>query len=444
VGWLYFKVLRPLNRTLKGFSEVSQGNFGLRVNEQGSQEIKQLTHAFNHLSDRLKVLFELIDRLQQGSDLDQTLGFLSREFQTLLRIDWIGALFITADRNNIKLESAYLDGTKEPIGQPVFSLTGTLLEKAMGQEQPLHMADMANAARENTSFAFLQTLVNQGMSDAIFLPLGPASQSPVPGVLVFATRTEHSYDPEHLILLNNIAQLVTHSFGRTVKLARHAHLAAVGQFASGIAHEVRTPLATVGMALEHLSKFGLPENSEKRVRLATSEVDRMSRLLEDMLLYAKPVKMRLQNVELDRWLRDQKELQHPLAAANRQTIRLESGDTPIRLRADPDRLSQILTNLTRNACEASPNGATIYWHLRDRPKTGTVELVVRNLGPAINPEALPQLCEPFFTTKTSGTGLGLAIVSRLVDAHGGDLTISSDDKTGTQVTVAIPRLSIDQ
>ncbi len=441
IFWLFFKVIVPINRTMRGFRQVTQGGFGLRVEEQGSREVKQLTREFNHLSARLKVLFQLIERLQQGSDLDQTLAFLSREFQTLLRIDWIGALFVTGDGNGIKLESAYLDGQKEHAGNPVYRLEGTLLDKALGQVQPLHIADMQRTADENPGYAFLRTLIDRGMRDAIFLPLDPASQSPVPGVLVFSTRVAQGYDPEHLVLLHNIAHLVTHSFGRTVKLARHAHLAAVGEFASGIAHEIRNPLATVGMALEHFGKLELPDSSAKRARLASMEVARMTRLLEDMLLYAKPLRMQLQPLELGEFLQRLAELHGNLAASRRQRLELATQDTPLWIRGDPDRLAQVWVNLTRNACEAAPEEAHIRWTLMALPEDGLVEITVRNPGEPIDPELLPRLTQPFFTTKASGTGLGLAIVARLVEGHGGDMRIHSDSEQGTRVVIALPHRS---
>jgi signal transduction histidine kinase len=437
--WLFVKVLQPVNRTLRGFREVAQGNFGLQVAEQGSREIKQLTHAFNQLSIRLKVLFELIERLQQGSDLDQTLAFLSREFQTLLRIDWIGALFVTGDIHSIRLESAYLDGNKEHVGHQVFRLESTLLEQALAQETPLHVTDMPGTARNNPAYVFLRSLAQKGMRDAIFLPLGPASQSPVPGVLVFATRQAHSYDPNHLALLNNIAQLVTHSFGRTVNLARHAHLAAVGEFASGIAHEIRNPLATVSMALGHFAQLDLPANSAKRADLASLEVKRMTRLLEDMLLYAKPLRVQLDALELGAFLSRQRELYQSLATPRRQHLELNLEHAPAWTLADGDRLAQIWVNLTKNACEAAPVGASITWSLGEHPEKDLVEISVHNPGDPIAPELLPRLGQPFFTTKNSGTGLGLAIVRRLLDAHGGDMEIQSDRERGTRVVVSLPR-----
>jgi signal transduction histidine kinase len=440
IVWLFLKVLIPLNGTLKGFRQVSQGEFGIQVVEEGGLEAVQLTRAFNHLSSRLKILFDLIERLQEGSDLDQTLAFLSREFQGLLRIDWIGILFVTGDGGAAKLEAAYLDGEREIAGKQIYSLKNTLLERALSQGRPFHIPDMERTGAKNPTYVFLRSLTTKGMRDAIFLPLTEESQSPVPGVLVFAARSEYSYDKTHLDFLNNIAQLVTHSFGRTVKLAEHSRLAAIGEFASGIAHELRSPLATVSMALDHFNQLELPANSAKRAELAAREATRMGHLLDEMLLYAKPLKMRMEPLDPAELLREFAESHQDLAAARDQRIQVRESPRGVRIIGDSDRLTQVMLNLTRNACEAAPEGSTVSWSLSDHPGSGTVELTVHNSGDPIAPDVLPRLTQPFFTTKQAGTGLGLAIVRRMADAHGGDLKICSEYGQGTRVIVSLPRI----
>jgi signal transduction histidine kinase len=100
---------------------------------------------------------------------------------------------------------------------------------------------------------------------------------------------------------------------------------------------------------------------------------------------------------------------------------------------DRDRLTQVILNLAQNASEAAPEGSSIRWKLESDRRAGTLGLEVSNPGPRVPKDLLPRLMEPFFTTKPAGTGLGLSIVKRLVDAHGGDLQIDSDARSGTRV-----------
>ncbi len=436
VFWFYRTVLRPLDTAVRGFRKVAQGDFGLQVEVGSNQEFAWLANSFNHLSRRLHAIFQLLDRLQEGSNLDQTLQFVTEEFSSLLPLDWVGILFVMGDQASIKLDRSYSNGQVEIAIRTFFPLQGTLLQEALDAGTPLHIPDIPATSRSNRNYRFLRVLAERGMQDCIFLPF--AAQSPTPGVLVFATKQTGAYTAEHLELLSNIAHLVTHSFGRTVRLAERVHLAAIGEFASGIAHEMRSPLATVRLALDHLRKLGLAENSAKRVALAIQENERMARLLEDMLIYAKPVKLELRALDLTQVLRDILRNQAELFQEKNQRFDLTCDAGPQHIFGDPDRLTQIIVNLTRNACEAAPERTKIRYRVHADRVAETVTVDVSNPGPTIPSDVQSRLFEPFFTTKASGTGLGLGIVKRLTEAHGGEINVQSDAAKGTSVTVSFP------
>jgi len=439
---LYFRALAPLRRTIVGFQRVADGDFGHRLSVSGATEVRQLTSAFNRLSGRLHVLFRLLDRLQRGNDLDEVISFLSQEFSGLLRIDWIGVVLLSGGQSTVRLEVSYLDGHPERASRQLLRLEGTLLAKALDAGTPLHVPDVAETALKNPHYEFLATLAARGMRDAIFLPLTPQTQTPIPAVVVFANRSRSSYDAAHLGFLGNIAQLITHSFGRTVRLAEHGRLAAIGEFASGIAHELRTPISTITLAVEALGRLDLPDGARKRIQLAHQEAARMRQLLDEILLYAKPIKLDPRPLAaaqfLQRFLEDHRDLARPRG----QRLRLHGTEIQTAILADPDRLTQILVNLTQNACEAAPQGAEIVWMLRDDPPSGVLTLEVRNPGPPIPAEVLPRITEPFFSTRAGGTGLGLSIVLRLARAQGGELAISSA-REGTRVRLLFPRLEAE-
>jgi len=434
--WFFLRVLKPLDRAVKGFRQVAQGDFGHQLTSSGDHEITWMTDSFNRLSSRLYAFFRLIDRIQQGSDLDDTLRFVAEEFPALLPLDWVGVLFVTGDGSSIKLERAYVDGHLHVIPQAHFSLEGTLLKRAIDSGEPLHIPDVSQTGGTDSRYRFLRLLSASGANDAIFLPV--TEQSPLPGVLVFGSRSANTYSPDHLELLANIAGLVAHSFGRTLRLAEHSRLAAIGQFASGIAHEVRSPLSTISLALDYFCKSDLPESAGKRALLARREAERVARLLEEMLVYAKPLRLALQELSLCELVVEFiEQSQAALATPRSQSLRLTNGGSQGRVLGDRDRLLQVLINLTQNACEAAPEGSTITLRLSEQADLGTITLGVENPGPGIASEALARLTEPFFTTKSTGTGLGLAIVKRLVDAHGGELHWASDSQ-GTSFQVTLP------
>lgn len=434
--WFIFAVLRPLGAAVDGFHKVSQGDFGFQVPAKGNNEITWMTNSFNQLSSRLHAIFLLIDQIQKGSDLSETLGFVAGRFPSLLPLDWVGAIFVTADGEAVTLEKSYRDGEPEAAPRRRFRLKETLLLQTIESEQPLRIPDMMHTAADNPQYEFLNYLVEKGLRDTILLPV--TDQSRIKIVLAFATSNADSYTPEHLELLTNIARLVTHSFGQTVKLAEHARLAAIGGFASGIAHEIRSPLSTIIMALDYLEKSDLTDSAGKRASLAHKEARRLERLLEDILLYAKPLSLSLKPFDINELLRELVETHDEIPRQRGQQLEISQQSGDIRVLADSDRLKQLFLNLTRNACDAAPEGSTIHWDLSRDEKSHTAKVEIKNPGEPIPEERLPHIFEPFFTTKPTGTGLGLSIAKRVVDAHSGEIQVRSDTTTGTSVTVMLP------
>lgn len=460
---LYDRALRPLQRTMAGFEQVAAGDFGHLVMVAGSTETRALAAGFNALSARLDLLFRLIEGLQRGQDLDQVVALIGRDFRDLLRCDWIGVVLVNADGATVRLEASSLDGTPETGAQQVFRLPDTLLAAVLAEGRPRHIAGMAEALA-NPHHEFLRALAGRGLQDAIFLPVTERSQTPVPAVVAFATRAAHQYDQAHLHFLGNIAQLITESFGRTVRLAERSRLAAIGGFAAGIAHELRSPLATLTMALDYFARQPLGSGGEKRLALAQGEAARMGRLVDDMLLYAKPLSLSLAPCDLTALVREAVALQQGQVPCAGRVLWVDAlaGETPpgapgpvepvpvepvsvepvpieqVEVNADRDRLLQVLTNLLRNACDAAPPDGLVQVGVAIDRTRGAARLSVHNGGEPIPPAVLARLGEPFVSARRGGTGLGLAVVQRLVSLHGGTLQFESTGATGTTATVWLP------
>ena len=370
----------------------------------------------------------MLTRLEQGATLEDTLRTLSETLPALIPVDWIGVLVIGVD-GRIHLEQAFSDGSKASIPRLSFEPDKTLLEECINSREPLHIADVREMGRLSENYLFLRQLAELGRRDAIFLPIGYGSS--IQGVAVFANRFPNSYRPEHLALLGNLGVLVGISLARTIQLVENTRLASIGQFASGIVHEIRNPLATIGLALDYLQQSDeLPPGASKRVALAAGEIARLERLLADILLYAKPLTLDRQPTDLEKLVRE-------VANANATDgppalLELDAcGDVPL----DRDRIRQVLLNLIANAREGSLPDQPIKIVCAREPEAARIE--IHNSGEPIAPKALERLFEPFFTTKSTGTGLGLSIVKRIVNAHGGEIGIRSDT-TGTVATLRLP------
>lgn len=421
---LHFYALRPVQQTLDAVRRSTEGEFGEQVTVAGATEIRDLSSGFNTLSARLHLLFQLLGRLQRGNDVDEVVEFLGRDFRGLLRFDWIGVVLVTPDNATVRLEASSLDGEPESGGKPLFRLSGTLLEQALAQGKPLHIRDMTAQAKANPRYEFLRDIARRGLADAVFLPV--AVDSSAPAVVAFATREPGRYDEPHMRFLTNIAQLISASFARTVRFAERGRLAAIGEFASGIAHELRTPLATLSLALDHFERQPLPDGSRRRLTLARTESARMGRLLDDMLLYAKPLRLASALVDLTALARETcAQVADESICSGGVLVCRSTLDRGLVI-GDEDRLRQILLNLLGNACEAAPPGGRIDVALHaDRDRW--IRIDITNPGEPIPAELGRRIFEPFVSTKPAGTGLGLAIVERLAHLHGAEVSLFSED-----------------
>jgi two-component system sensor histidine kinase HydH len=223
------------------------------------------------------------------------------------------------------------------------------------------------------------------------------------------------------------------------QIRRHDRLVALGKMAAGVAHEVRNPLSSIkGFATLLGSRF--PEQSEEAeaARLLVNEVERLNRSITELLTYARPLPLSVAEVEIEPFIAaslkliqsDAKELNvavHQEVALKRKQVRL-----------DKDRLNQVLLNLYLNSLQAMEQGGELEVSVREGSSPGTVEISVRDTGCGIAEDHLERVMDPYFTTKPEGTGLGLAMVYKIIDEHGGTISIASKEGKGTTVTIVLP------
>jgi signal transduction histidine kinase len=227
------------------------------------------------------------------------------------------------------------------------------------------------------------------------------------------------------------------------RLLERERLAAIGEFTTMIVHEIRNPLTTILLGLEHARKVLQADGDHERIALALSECQRLNRLLDNTLDYARFPALRLVELDIDNFLTGLLDQIQDLPAATGRRIHLISPTTELAIWADAQRLRQVFLNLFINACEAVDPGETIRYSVRNAPDSGRVCVKIHNGGQPIPAELLPRIATPFVSTKPSGSGLGLAISQRIIHAHGGELKIASSS-SGTTVSVYLPSIPSTQ
>jgi two-component system, NtrC family, sensor histidine kinase HydH len=219
---------------------------------------------------------------------------------------------------------------------------------------------------------------------------------------------------------------------------RTERLAALGQLSAGLAHELRNPLGTMKTSAEMLLKNVDSDHAVARemAGFISSEVDRTNSLVTRFLDFARPLALRLEKTDLtqiiDRAVADVQKHSPPLDVAIHKNY---SPDIPPFF-LDGQFLERVMYNLLLNAAQASPAGRSVT--VNTRRLDGTVEIGIIDRGSGIEPKHLENIFNPFFTTKATGVGLGLAIVSKIVDEHGGKVSVDSQPGVGSTFRVYLP------
>ena len=218
-------------------------------------------------------------------------------------------------------------------------------------------------------------------------------------------------------------------------LARSESLAAVGVLTKSLAHEIRTPLSVLRAGTEVLQRATEDGSREREIgEMLQAEVERLARLVDDLLVFGRPSPPRPQDADLMRVGTETVAALESDAQEKGVTLLLEGESTP--LQADPGQLRQIVTNLVTNGIRACQAGGTV--RISTRPMEGRAVVEVEDDGAGIPPEHLQEIWTPLFTTHRSGTGLGLPIVKQLLEAHGGDIEVKSVPGRGTVMRVTLP------
>jgi PAS domain S-box-containing protein len=214
-------------------------------------------------------------------------------------------------------------------------------------------------------------------------------------------------------------------------------LAALGEMSAVVAHEIRNPVAGIAAGVEYIGK-SIPEGSPQKegVSMILKEIERVNRILEDILSVARPFQLKLGSEVMSEVMEDV--LHRYQARIEAKAIHINRHYAPSLppIRADRERLEQALTNLVLNAVEAMPAGGTLTVTLNTDDEWLTI--TISDTGPGVPPEAERRIFEPFFTTKARGTGLGLAVARRVVEEHGGIIEMVSELGKGTMFVIRLP------
>ena len=237
----------------------------------------------------------------------------------------------------------------------------------------------------------------------------------------------------HVFILNDLSRIRA----LELEIKQKEKLAAVGILAAGVAHEVRNPLSSIkGYATYFSSLFDPQSDNKKAANIMAEEVDRVNRVISELLEFARPIQLELKKTRIfelvDKALRL---IKYEADPAGIKLISYVEPNLP-EVEVDKDRLTQVLLNIFINAIQAMPSGGTLTVNVK--AMENRLQFEILDTGNGISPQDQANIFNPYFTTKKRGTGLGLAIAFKIIETHGGTITIESLKNKGTTFVISIP------
>ena len=343
-------------------------------------------------------------------------------------------------------------------GETDKAFSTSLIERVLASREPILTTNVQTDER----FELSQSILIQGIRSVIAVPL--ISRGELEGAIYVDTRMSVSYFTQaHLNLLSAMASQAATAV-RSAKLFAAAQrsnqelqealselqqmqqqlvqaerLAAVGRLAASVAHELRSPLMVMRNSIYYLDrlvargKMDSPDMFRRYYAKLDGEIDRQTKIINDLLFFSRNRPRKLTQVELTPIL---EETLMRVTMPESVTVKQEFDPDLDPITADADQLQQVFLNLITNAVQAMPNGGTL------TITTGSEEFFafsrVSDTGVGISPDNLDRLFEPFYTTKEKGIGLGLSVTKSIVEGHRGYLEVESVEGQGTTFTVRLP------
>ncbi len=385
----------------------------------------------------------LVETLELGQVLTAGVRNLAR------MVDASEAYLTLLDEDAGELVVQAVSGPNQPLlglrvpYDPAHGATALCMER----REPVLLDDASGDARTNQSLRALS-----GMRSGLMLPLLVRDKAIGAAVIVESRRTRRFTAAEvqrATAVSNQLAVAVDNARAHAralaaladlqqaqEKLLRQERLAALGELSAVVAHEVRNPLGVIFNSLGSLRRMLRPEGDALvLLDIVGEEADRLNRIVGDLLDFARPAPPQLRPERLDRLAEEAVAAALAQQHTTVEVVRdLDPGLPPVQL--DGRQVRQALLNVAANAVQAMPRGGRLTVRARLDGAAALVE--IEDTGAGIPGDVVARIFEPFFTTKATGSGLGLAVVKRIVDAHGGEVQVRTEEGRGTRFALRFP------
>jgi len=402
-------IAHHISKPIKYFAEVCKkielGNMNVKVNINRGDEIGVLAGSFNHMIDQINTSTEkLIEMTKFNEDI-------------LKNID-IGIM--TTDNS----------GRMLTLNQSGKEILNRHPDVAIMKELEMQTTE---TIREKTSINRVVSLNGQ-TGKTVYVDVGTSLLKKEDGTFYGAICSFNDIT-ERKILEKN--------------LIRMDRLASVGQFAAGLAHEIRNPLTGIKTGIQVIKNREMSRNEDSNAELMdglTYEIDRINNLVSDLLDFSKPKQTMKERENIRDVIRKSLDLAKDGYLQKEISITIEDDGTEKNVFVDKGQAEQIFLNIITNAIEAMDAKGNLVITTDSVPEDGIqwIRTTVTDDGVGIEKELMERIFDPFFTTKMKGTGLGLVVVAKLIEENNGKIFIESEINKGTKISVLLPEYQEEQ
>jgi signal transduction histidine kinase len=417
------------------------------------QELESLTRQRQELAS----LYAVAQELTAATDLDELLQSVVDRAIVLVRAERGFAVLVEPGGGwHIAAARRFSAGEVAPTDE---AFSSSLVERVMQSGEPI----LTKNVQDDGRFELTQSIILHDIRSVIAVPL--LARGELQGAIYVDTRASvRFFSEDDLRLLQAMASQAAMAirgarlYEDTVRsnselqaalgqlreaqdqLLQSERLAAVGRLAASVAHELRSPLMVMRNSIYYLDRLlslnqGDADTWRRYLGKMNGEIDRQSKIINDLLFFSRNRPRQLANVEMNELLR---EALHRTLIPESIVLETAFAEGLGSIRADADQMLQVFVNLISNAVQAMPDGGRLQI-TTSAPDEYAIEISVADTGVGIPPENLARLFEPFFTTKEKGIGLGLSVTQNIIEGHRGTLAVQSAVGEGTRFSVRLPR-----
>lgn len=432
---------------------IASGDIGYQTNYRDSTEFGELAESFNSMSIALKEkqdrtlrylkqltgLYNMTLSFYRIRDLEDILKRLPLEIADLLETEEVS--IVLHDRKTEDFVECYKTGNKD-AETLVFSKekTKSLFNLSRGEpvisESPHELEELRPFLKGNERSVVIAWLSGKERLLGLIKVSNKEDGFSEEDVRLLTILSRHiSVAIENAELYRSLEKQMIELKETQEQLIQAAKLAAIGELAANVAHEINNPLTSIIGFVELMKEYDDMDLIKNRLEIIEHESIRARDIVRELLNFARKRPLQLSDVDINSLIKEVILLTRAQAKTGRVEIVEDYGDIP-RMIGDPNQIKQVFVNIINNAIHAMPEGGKLYIKTSSHDD---ITIVFKDTGVGIPADVLPRIFEPFFTTKREkGTGLGLSISYRIIQDHGGRINVESNEGKGTAFTITLP------